>query len=160
VRETSYLFHPTHFCLATTLQLHAFARHFASWPTGPLAIRHFDFSFFVFNPGIKRIKNRDSWYMAWDGHWARTRDWQAYHHYHRKHPGDNVPFPTPFYGSAKRKCGLLPQRHGHRVKCRCNHNFICLAKFSCLRLCAGWLNNNNNEEKVYSSLIFVLFCIA
>ena len=36
------------------------------------------------------ICDRDSWYMAWDGHWAHTRDWQAYHHYHRRHPGDNV----------------------------------------------------------------------
>ena len=35
---------------------------------------------------------RDSWFMAWDGHWAHTRDWQAYHHYHRRHPGDNIPF--------------------------------------------------------------------
>ena len=53
--------------------------------------------------------NRNSWYMAWDGHWAHTRDWQAYHHYHRRHPGDNIPFP---------KCGFFPQHHGNRVNCR------------------------------------------
>jgi len=34
----------------TTLQLHAFARHSASWPAGPMTLRHFDFNFFsVFN---------------------------------------------------------------------------------------------------------------
>ena len=54
-------------------------------------------------------------------------DWQAYHHYHRSHPGDNIPFPTPFHGSAKRKCGFYPQHYGNRVNCRCNHNFVCLA---------------------------------
>ena len=42
-------------------------------------------------------------------------------------PGDNIPFPTPFHGSAKRKCGFFPQHHGNRVNCRCNHNFVCLA---------------------------------
>ena len=73
------------------------------------------------------ICHRNSWYMAWDGHWAHTRDWQAYHHYHRRHPGDNIPFPTPFHGSAKRKCGFFPQHHGNSVNCRCNHNFVCLA---------------------------------
>jgi len=51
-----------------------------------------------------------------------TRDWQAYHHYHRRHL-----FPTPFHGSAKRKCGFFPQHHGNRVNCRCSHNFVCLA---------------------------------
>ena len=45
----------------------------------------------------------------------------------RKYSGDNIPFPTPFRGSAKRKCGFFPQRHGNRVNCRCNHNFIYLA---------------------------------
>ena len=73
------------------------------------------------------IWHRNSWYMAWDGHWAHTRDWHAYHHYHRRHPGDSIPFPTPFHGSAKRKCGFFPQHHGNRVNCRCNHNFVCLA---------------------------------
>jgi len=58
---------------------------------------------------------------------AHIRDWQAYHQYHRRHPGDNIPFPTPSHGSAKRKCGFFPQHHGNRVNCRCNHNFICLA---------------------------------
>jgi len=42
-------------------------------------------------------------------------------------PGDNIPFPTPFHGSAKRKCGFFPQHHGNRVNCRCNHNFACPA---------------------------------
>ena len=55
------------------------------------------------------------------------RDWQAYRHYHRRPPGDNIPFPTLFSGSAKRKCGFFPQHHGHRVNCRCNHNFVCIA---------------------------------
>ena len=64
------------------------------------------------------ICHRNSWYMAWDGHWAHTRDWQAYHHYHRRHPGDNIPFPTPFHGSAKRKCGFFPQHHGNRRRLR------------------------------------------
>ena len=49
------------------------------------------------------------------------------YHYHRKHLGDNIPFPTRFHGSAKRKCGFFPQHHGNRVNCRCNHNFVCLA---------------------------------
>jgi len=40
---------------------------------------------------------------------------------------DNIPFPTPFHGSAKRKCGFFPQHHGNRVNCRCNHDFVCLA---------------------------------
>ena len=40
---------------------------------------------------------------------------------------NNIPFTTPFHGSAKRKCGFFPQHHGHRVNCRCNHNFVCLA---------------------------------
>jgi len=48
---------------------------------------------------------------------------QAYHHYHRRHPGDNIPFPTPFHGSPKSKCGFFPQHCGHRVNCRCNKNF-------------------------------------
>jgi len=39
----------------------------------------------------------------------------------------NTPFPTPFHGSAKRKCGFFPQQHGHRVNCDCNHSFVCLA---------------------------------
>jgi len=41
--------------------------------------------------------------------------------------GDNIPFPTPFHGAAKRKCGFFPQHHGNRVNCRYNHNFVCLA---------------------------------
>ena len=73
-----------------------------------------------------------------------TRDWQAYHHYHGRHPGDNLPVPTPFHGSAKRKCGFFPQHHcANRVNCRCSPNFVCLAKFSCLWLCAG---NSNNKQ--------------
>ena len=43
------------------------------------------------------------------------------------HPGDIIPFPTPVHGYAKRKCGFFTQHHGHRVNCRCNHNFVCLA---------------------------------
>ena len=39
---------PTHFYHATTLQLRAFARRSASWPAGPMTIRHFDTSFFSF----------------------------------------------------------------------------------------------------------------
>ena len=70
------------------------------------------------------IYHRNSWYMAWEGHWAHTRDCQAYHHYHGRHPGDNIPFPTPFHGSAKRKCGFFPQHHVNRVNCRCNHKII------------------------------------
>ena len=76
---------------------------------------------------ILAICHGDSWYMAWDGHWAHARNWQAYHHYHRGYPGDNIIFPTPFHGSAKRKCGFFPQHHRNRVNCRCNHNFVCLA---------------------------------
>jgi len=56
-----------------------------------------------------------------------TIDWQAYHHYHKRNPEDNIPFSTPFHGSAKRKCGLFPQHHGNRVNCRCNYNFVRLA---------------------------------
>jgi len=73
------------------------------------------------------ICRRNCRYMAWDGHWAHTRDWQAYHHYHGRHPGDNIPFPTPFHGSANRKCGFFLQHHGHRVNCRWNHDFVSLA---------------------------------
>jgi len=40
---------------------------------------------------------------------------------------DNIPFPVPFCGSPKRKCGFFSQHHGHRVNCHCNHNFVCLA---------------------------------
>ena len=32
-----------------------------------------------------------------------------------------------FQRSPKRKCGFFPQHHGHKVNCRCNHNFACLA---------------------------------
>jgi len=59
-------------------------------------------------------------------HEMATEHWQAYHH-HRRHPGDNIPFPTPFHGSAKKKCGFFPQHHGNRVNFRCNHNFVYLA---------------------------------
>jgi len=70
--------------------------------------------------------------------------------------GDSIPFPTPFHGSAKRKCRFFPQHHGNRVNCRCNHNFVCLAEFSCLRLCAGGLkNNNNNNNNGYTQLQYV-----
>jgi len=41
--------------------------------------------------------------------------------------GDNIPFPMPFHGAAKRKCSFFPQHHGNRVNCLCNHNFVCLA---------------------------------
>ena len=70
------------------------------------------------------ICHRNSWHMACDVHWAHTRDWQAYHHYHGRDPADNIPFPTPFHGSAKRQCGFVPQHRGHRVNCRCSHNFV------------------------------------
>ena len=30
----------------------------------------------------------------------------------------------PFHGHPKRKCSFFPQHHGHRVNCRCNHNFV------------------------------------
>ena len=74
--------------------------------------------------------------------------------------GDNIPFPTPFHGSAKRKCRFFPQHHGNRVNCRCNHNFVCLAEFSCLRLCAGGLknNNNNNNNNGYTQLRDLYLC--
>ena len=49
--ERDFVLFPTHFYHATTLQLCAFARHSASWPAGPMTIRHFDFSIFVFNRG-------------------------------------------------------------------------------------------------------------
>jgi len=39
----------------------------------------------------------------------------------------NIPFPMPFHGSTKRKCGFFPQHHGIRLNRRCNHNFVCLA---------------------------------
>jgi len=45
----------------------------------------------------------------------------------RPNNNNNIPFPAPFHGSAKRKCGFFPQHHGNRVNCRCNHNFVCLA---------------------------------
>jgi len=47
----------------------------------------------------------------------------------------------------QRKRGFLPPHHGNRVNCHCNHNFVCLASFSCLWLCAGGLRN-----KVASSI--------
>jgi len=50
--ERDFILIPTHFYHATTLQLRAFARHSVSWPAGPMTIRHFDFSFFSFYPGI------------------------------------------------------------------------------------------------------------
>ena len=43
---------------------------------------------------------------------------------------DNNRFPTPFHVSPKTKCGLFPQHHGHRVNCRCNHDFVCLKKYN------------------------------
>ena len=64
---------------------------------------------------------------------------------HRKHPGDNITFPMPFHGSAKRKYGFFPQHHGNRVNCRCNHNFVSLAYFSCLWLCDGGLKKRENN---------------
>jgi len=70
----------------------------------------------------------------------------------------------PFHGSPKRKCGFFPQHHGHRVNCRCSHNFVCLALVFCLRLCAGGLKNNNNNKKVgvsinLSKLTFARRCV-
>jgi len=47
----------------------------------------------------------------------------------------------------QRKRGFLPPHHGNRVNCHCNHNFVCLASFSSLWLCAGGLRN-----KVASSI--------
>ena len=44
-RERDFIFIPAHMYHATTLQLHAFARHSASWPDGPMTIRHYDFRF-------------------------------------------------------------------------------------------------------------------
>ena len=48
--ERDFVLIPTHFYHATTLQLSAFARHSASWPAGPMTIRHFDLilAFFSF----------------------------------------------------------------------------------------------------------------
>ena len=54
----------------------------------------------------------------------------------------------PFHGSAKRKCAFFTQHHGHGAHCHCNHNFVCLAQFSCLRLCAGRLKNNSNNKRI------------
>jgi len=76
----------------------------------------------IHNRLFRPMCHRNSWYMASDGHRAHTGDMQVYHHYHRRHPGDNI-FPTLFHGSAKRKCSFYLQHHGHRVNCRCNHNF-------------------------------------
>ena len=93
--------------------------------------------------------------MAWDDHWAHTRDWQAYHHYHRRHPGDNIPFPTPFHGSAKRKCGFFPEHFRHRENCRCNYNFVCLAYPACGFVLVGlkYKKNNNSHDNVYGAII-------
>ena len=90
--------------------------------------------------------------MAWDGHWAHTRDWQAYHHYHGRHKGDNIPFPTPFHGSAKRKCGFFLQQNGNRVNCRCIHNFVCLALFFsvCGFVLVGLKINYNKNNNIFS----------
>jgi len=55
--ERDFILIPTHFYNAT-LQLRAFAWHSASWPAGPMTIRHFDFSFFSFNP-------RDLYYLGY-----------------------------------------------------------------------------------------------
>ena len=50
--ERDFILIPTHFYHATTLQLHAFARHSISWHAGLMTIRHFDLSYFLlFNPG-------------------------------------------------------------------------------------------------------------
>jgi len=41
---------------------------------------------------------------------------------------------------------LSTTQHGHRVNCRCNHNFVCIfCMFSCLRLCAGGLKLKENN---------------
>ena len=42
--ERDFILIPTHFYHATTLQLCAFAWHSATWPAGPMIIRHFDIS--------------------------------------------------------------------------------------------------------------------
>ena len=75
----------------------------------------------------------------------------------RPNNNNNIPFPAPFHGSAKRKCGFFPQHHGNRVNCRCNQNFVCLAKFSCLRLCAGGLKNNNFNHSILVAWMFYTF---
>jgi len=105
--------------------------HIGSTATKPCAAAHMTaqnkidkYSKYGQHTHLLPICHRNSWYMAWDGHWAHTEDWQAYHHYHRRHPGDNIPFPTLFHGSAKRKCGFFPQHHGHWVNCRCSDNFV------------------------------------
>ena len=98
---------------ATTLQFRAFARHSASWPAGHMIVGHFDFNFFSFLPrgsllpGVKNNNNkysklasthllpvchRDSWYMAWDGHWAHARDWRGVLPLSRKTPGRESAF--------------------------------------------------------------------
>jgi len=46
--ERDFVLIPTHFYHAAMLQLRAFARHSASWPAGPMTVRHFDFSIFSF----------------------------------------------------------------------------------------------------------------
>jgi len=48
---------------------------------------------------------------------------------------DNIPVPSLFNGSTKRKCGSFPQHHGHKVNCRCNHNFVSSLVFLPAALC-------------------------
>ena len=50
--ERDFVHIPTHFYHATTLQLHAFAWHSASWPAGPMTIRILILAFlYFFNHG-------------------------------------------------------------------------------------------------------------
>ena len=41
---------------------------------------------------------------------------------------DNIPFPMPFHGCAKRKCGFFPQHNGNRVNCHCCFVLVGLKK--------------------------------
>jgi len=34
---------------------------------------------------------------TWHEMAIEPRDWQAYHKYHKRYPGDSIPFPTPFH---------------------------------------------------------------
>ena len=90
----------------------------------------------------------NSWCVAWDGNRVDTRDRQTHHYSHRRHQGNHLPVPTPFYGSSEKEYGCLLEHHDHRVKRRCIH-YTCDISLtpilSCLRLCASGLKNNNNK---------------
>ena len=55
---------------------------------------------------------------------------------------DNIPFPMPFHGCAKRKCGFFPQHHGNRVNCHCCFVLVGLKKE----------NNINNTTHTHTCL--------